>query len=75
MYSGKDKKVLYPLIGDAARDQFGCSIAGAGDVDKDGHGDFIVGARYDDNNGTDAGSARVFTTARPGPRLCCNGAT
>ena len=32
-----------------------------GDVDGDGHADLIVGAPYDDNNGTDSGSARVYS--------------
>ena len=40
--------------------QFGISVASAGDVDGDGYGDVIVGARYDDNGQTDEGRAYVF---------------
>ena len=38
----------------AAYDQFGWSVAMAGDT-------IIVGSRYDDDNGTDSGSAYAFT--------------
>ncbi len=41
-------------------DHFGQSVAGAGDVDGDGYDDVIVGAWYDDDNGTNAGSAYVY---------------
>jgi len=61
MFSGKDGRILYTLHGDAAGDRFGCCVAGIGDVDKDGHADFIVGADEDDNQGKNSGSARVFS--------------
>jgi hypothetical protein len=48
--------------GQAAMDQFGVSVAGAGDVDGDGFGDVIVGAFGADPGGlSDAGSAFVFS--------------
>lgn len=40
-------------------DRLGASVAAAGDVDGDGHGDWIVGA--DGYNGTELGNARVFS--------------
>jgi hypothetical protein len=47
--------------GDAAGDHLGFSVAGAGDVDADGHGDVIVGLPDNDTNGPSAGAARVFS--------------
>ena len=44
IFSGKDGKVLYHLPGNAS-DAFGGSVSGAGDVNRDGFDDFIVGAR------------------------------
>ena len=39
--SGKDGGLLYVLSGDSGNDQFGFSVSGAGDMDKDGFADFI----------------------------------
>ena len=43
--------------GPATFDHFGYSLAGLGDVDGDGLGDLLVGARFDATGGTDAGAA------------------
>ncbi len=60
VFSGADGGLLYDLNGDSAGDQFGV-VNGAGDVNNDGFDDVIVGAFLDDNNGTDSGSATVFS--------------
>ncbi len=59
--SGIDGSTLYTFNGDSADDRFGSSVSGAGDVNGDGRPDLIVGAWRDDNNGTNAGSARVLS--------------
>ncbi|RMF18137.1 MAG: hypothetical protein D6761_03215 [Candidatus Dadabacteria bacterium] len=46
--------------GEAAGDQFGSAIAGAGDLDGDGYADVIVGAPFQDSGGNDAGRMYVY---------------
>lgn len=41
---GRDGSVLYSVAGDAPGDGFGQSLSGVGDVNQDGHADFVVGA-------------------------------
>lgn len=63
VFSGTDGSILHTFHGDDIDDQFGLSVSGAGDVNGDGKADLIVGARQDDNNGSNSGSARVFSGA------------
>lgn len=64
VYSGATGLLLYQKNGPTAGDQFGQSVAGAGDVDGDGKADFIVGAPFADPGGVGfAGSAFVYSGA------------
>ena len=52
------------IQGDAADDQIGSSVSSAGDVNGDGFDDLIVGVRFGDDGGGNAGEAYViFGTA------------
>jgi hypothetical protein len=51
------------LVGEAAGDEAGFSVASAGDVDGDGSPDVIVGAWTEATAGTDAGAAYLILGA------------
>jgi len=65
VWSGADGSVLYTRYGSANADEFGGQVAGAGDVNNDGHDDFIVGSRYY-GLGDSTGNAQVFSGADGG---------
>jgi hypothetical protein len=53
------------LTGEAADDDFGKSICGAGDVNRDGYADVAVGAFTSDANGYNAGRGYVYFGGSP----------
>ena len=57
---GADAASDLTLTGEAADDWFGYSVGTAGDVNGDGFDDLIVGARYNDAVGPNAGRAYVY---------------
>ncbi len=54
--------ILHSFYGNAG-DLQGAAVSGAGDVDRDGFADIIVGAPYSSVNGIQSGSARVYSGA------------
>ncbi len=63
-YSGVDGSLLYRIDGTSKQGKFGGDISPTGDVDGDGIGDFIVGARFmDTGNARDSGAALVYSGA------------
>lgn len=64
VYSGADGSLLFRKDGTSSGDQLGYSVAGAGDVNRDGHADFIIGAPFTDPAGlADAGSVYLYSGA------------
>lgn len=61
IFSGRDGRVLLTVRGEAPADMFGRQAAGVGDVNADGHADFIVGAPHNDAGGENAGRAYVYS--------------
>lgn len=52
---------LHTLVGEADGDRFGAAVAGLGDVDGDGRGDFAIGAPRAAPNGAASGRVRVYS--------------
>ncbi|HZX91517.1 MAG TPA: FG-GAP-like repeat-containing protein [Rudaea sp.] len=61
VYSGKDGHVLLTLHGEAKGDNFGNHASTAGDIDRDGYADVIVGAPANKAGGEGAGRAYVYS--------------
>ena len=63
VYSGASGAVLYTITGSENNAQLGYSVSGAGDVNRDGKPDFIIGEPYADASGTDRGKAYIYNGA------------
>jgi hypothetical protein len=62
VYSGRTGRQLLRVDGQEAGDQFGAAVGGAGDVNRDGRADLVVGAPcHDGPGGADAGAAYVVS--------------
>lgn len=61
-YGGNPMDSTPDLIfnGEAVVNYFGASVSSAGDVNKDGFSDIIIGANFNDSGGEDAGRAYIF---------------
>ncbi len=72
--SGAGGSLIFQFDGQGAHDEFGFSVAPAGDVDGDGVPDLAAGAPLADSNGkTDSGAAFVFSGATGAQVLRFNG--
>jgi hypothetical protein len=61
VYSGIDGKPLITLTGEAPGDGFGIGVADAGDVDRDGAADLIVGAWQHASAAMSGGKVYVYS--------------
>jgi hypothetical protein len=70
IFSGRDGALLYAVYGDGTDDVLGWSVSSAGDVDRDGTPDIVVGGYSDELNShqLSSGAARVYS-GRNGTQL------
>ena len=61
VHSGKDGRQLLQLTGDASGDGFGIGVADAGDVNRDGHDDLVVGAWQESSAAISGGKVYVYS--------------
>jgi hypothetical protein len=61
VYSGRDGRTLFTLRAENDSDAFGQHVSSAGDVDHDGHADFLVGAPSNNAGGRGAGRAYLYS--------------
>ena len=66
VYSGQTGDLLWTFTGEGVHEYFGVSVSGAGDVNKDGFDDVIVGAPCNSAGGWDAGRAYCYSGLRGG---------
>jgi len=59
VHSGRDGSVLHVFLGDAASDRLGWAVDGAGDIDRDGFADVVVGIPF--RVGPVPGAIRVYS--------------
>ena len=61
VFSGADGKPLHVLTGEAAGDGFGVGVADAGDVDRDGRADLVIGAWQHASKAISGGKIYVYS--------------
>jgi hypothetical protein len=61
VFSGRTGATLHTLVGTAAFQHYGHSVAFVGDLDQDGKSEFVVGTPHDGVNGPNSGSAIVYS--------------
>jgi hypothetical protein len=61
VYSGKDGHTIFTLRAENDSDAFGQHVSSAGDVDHDGHADFLIGAPQNNAGGKGAGRAYLYS--------------
>lgn len=61
LFSGRNAVILYSFHGERAGDEFGSAVCGAGDVDRDGYLDLLIGAPGARHNGLGSGTVRLYS--------------
>ncbi len=61
VYSGRDGHTIFTLRAENDSDAFGQHVSSAGDVDHDGHADFLIGAPQNNSGGKGAGRAYLYS--------------
>ena len=72
---GTDGSTITEYCGDFAKDEFGLSVAGIGDVNNDGTPDFAAGTPLADPNGSGSGNVKIYSGATLGVLREHNGTT
>ncbi len=75
LFSGRNGVAPRVLHAENAGDRLGNSVAGAGDVNRDGVPDFLIGIPYADAGGGSSGRARVYSGADGAVLLQVDGTT
>ena len=62
-HSGADASVIWEYNGTTSFQFLGDAVAGVGDIDGDGRGDFAIATPNEDLGATNAGRARIYSGA------------
>jgi len=68
VFSGRTGQTIHVIAGDRLLGHFGYAVGGGEDIDGDGRGDILVGARFDDSLGRRSGRVYLYS-GRDGRRL------